>query len=205
MTYTSQNGVPKRLIGFGFVVLFHIALIYALASGLGSQMVEVLRGPIETKIIQEVKQKKEIPPPPPPKFVPPPPYVPPPQVTIQLPAATSSATAITEVTHQKAAPKPAPPPVIVAARSDPRHPNSRPPYPPTSRRLEEEGTVILNLYVLPNGRVGSGKILRSSGSERLDQAALNEALRNWHFLPATENGRPIASWHPIAVTFRLED
>lgn len=203
MTYTSQNSTSKRLISFSLVVLFHILLIYVLASGLGSSVIKVIRGPIETKIIQEVKETKKAPPPPPPKFEQPPPFVPPPEVSIALPAESSS-TAISQVTN-KVAPKPAAPVVVTAARADPRHPNSRPPYPPTSRRLEEQGTVILNLYVQADGKVSDARVQKSSGSERLDEAAVREALRSWRFLPATQGGTPIAAWHPVAVTFRLED
>ena len=202
MTYTSQNATSKRLVGFGLVVLFHIFLIYVLASGLGSSVIKVIRGPLETKIIQEVKQEKKAPPPPPPKFEQPPPFVPPPELNIAAPA-ESSATAITAV--QNRAPVKAAPVVVTAARSDPRHPNSRPPYPPTSRRLEEEGTVILNLYVQADGHVSDARVRKSSGSSRLDEAASREALRSWRFIPATQGGVAIASWHAVAVTFRLED
>lgn len=202
MTYTSQNSASKRLISFSLVVLFHVLLIYVLASGLGSTAIQIIRGPIQTKIIEEVKETKKTPPPPPPKFEQPPPFVPAPEVNIALPSESSS-TAIAAVS--KIPQRPAAPVVVTAARADPRHPNSRPPYPPTSRRLEEQGTVILNLYVQADGKVTDAKVRKSSGSERLDEAAVREALRSWRFLPATQGGVPIAAWHPVAVTFRLED
>ena len=54
----------------------HAVVIYAFATGLAQMMVEKMRGPIETKIIEEAKQEKEEPPPPPPKFQAPPPGLP---------------------------------------------------------------------------------------------------------------------------------
>jgi protein TonB len=203
MTYTSQNAAPKRLVGFSLVVLFHIFLIWVLASGLGSQVVQVIRGPIQTKIIEETVKEKKTPPPPPPKLETPPPFVPPPELSINLPAETSSAGAITTQSKQQQVVQ-AKPTVVVAARSDPRHPNSKPAYPPTSRRLEEQGQVILSLYILADGKVGEAKVQKSSGYERLDEAALREALNNWHFLPATSDGKPYATWKQVLVTFRLD-
>lgn len=205
MTKTPQNGIPNRIVGLAIVIVFHIFLIYILQSGLGSQVIEVIKGPVETRVIEEVKEQKEAPPPPPPKFVAPPPFVPPPDINIVMPVETGPSTAIQSTTSavpQKA--KPAAPVIETRAKADPRHPNSRPAYPPTSRRLEEQGTVVLVLYVQEDGRVGDAKVQKSSGYPRLDDAAVLEAKRSWRFIPAMSGGKPIASWHPVAVTFRLE-
>ena len=88
---------------------------------------------------------------------------------------------------------------------DPRYPISRPEYPVASIRNAEEGTVELMLYVLPNGRVGDAKISRSSGHQRLDEAAIREARRSWRFIPASSAGEAIASWGTFAVRFSLQD
>jgi protein TonB len=90
-----------------------------------------------------------------------------------------------------------------AARVDPNHPLTQPAYPAQSRRLGEAGTVELMLYVLPNGRVGDARVVRSSGFPKLDEAALREARRSWRLLPNTENGVAVAAWNNIAITFRL--
>ena len=60
-------------------------------------------------------------------------------------------------------------PVIVGVRSDPRHPLSQPPYPPAIIREGNQGTVDIEVYVLPNGRVGDARIVKSTGFERLDR------------------------------------
>lgn len=96
-------------------------------------------------------------------------------------------------------------PTDILVRTDPRHPLQQPAYPTQSRRLGEQGTVELALYVLANGRVGDARIERSSGFVRLDEAALREALRSWRLLPAQVNDASVASWHRIAITFSLKD
>ena len=61
--------VPRRIVVFLFIILFHALLIWALANGLARKVVEVLAPPIQTDIIEEMKQD-EPPPPPPPTTVP---------------------------------------------------------------------------------------------------------------------------------------
>jgi len=96
-------------------------------------------------------------------------------------------------------------PAIVSVRPDPRYPLTQPIYPPTEQRLGNQGSVDIEIYVLPNGRVGDARVLRSSGFERMDQSALDEARRRWRMLPATRNGEPIAQWHSLRVIFKLKN
>lgn len=65
--------------------------------------------------------------------------------------------------------------------------------------------MVLELYILPNGRVGEARVQKSSGFPRLDEAAVKEAKRSWRFIPGTENGQPVAMWHATKVTFNLTD
>jgi protein TonB len=77
-----QRNPTKHAVGFGIVIVMHILLGWALVSGLARKVVEVIKAPIETKIIEEVKPPPPPPEnlPPPPKFAPPPPsFVPPPR------------------------------------------------------------------------------------------------------------------------------
>lgn len=96
-------------------------------------------------------------------------------------------------------------PHIVSVRPDPRYPLTQPIYPPTEQRLGNQGSVDIEIYVLPNGRVADARVLRSSGFERMDQSALDEARRRWRMLPATRNGEPIAQWHSLRVVFKLKN
>lgn len=87
MDFARQQRDPTRhLIGIGFVILFHILVIYALMSGLGKRAIEVIKKPLNATIIEEIKVPPPPPPPPIKKIVEPPkvqmvqPYVPPPDI-----------------------------------------------------------------------------------------------------------------------------
>ena len=198
----------RRIIGFGLVVLLHVVVIYAFASGLAQMAIDRLKGPMETRLIEEAKQEAEEPPPPPPKFqAPPPVFVPMPDVAITEPVAET--TTITNTTNQR--PVAPPPPVvkqdvIVPPRTNPRRPNTGAEdiYPAMSRRLGEEGTTVLLLTVTEDGKVSEAKVQTSSGFERLDEAAQKEAVRSWRFLPGTVNGKPATMQMPIRVTFKMQ-
>jgi protein TonB len=161
-------------------------------------------------MIDEAPKVEEPPPPPPPKIETPPPFVPPPEVAIDIPMDAPPATAITQTTNVKPvqqapiAPK-APAVPKTSPKVDPRRPPTKPDYPASSRRAGEAGTVVLDLYILPNGRVGDARVQKSSGFPRLDEAAVREAKRSWRFVPGTESGKPVAMWHSTKVTFNLTD
>jgi len=59
--------------------------------------------------------------------------------------------------------------------------------------------------VQPNGRVGDARVIRGSGYDLFDRAALEEARRNWRMLPATRNGEPYAQWYRLRVVFKLKN
>ncbi len=122
MDYARQQRNPSRhLVGIGGVILFHALLIYGLVNGLARKIVEVVKGPIEVKVIEEVKAPPpppaEIVPPPPQLAAPPPPFIPPPEINIAPPP--TPAPTITAVTREAppapVAPviQPPPPPVAV--------------------------------------------------------------------------------------------
>lgn len=96
-------------------------------------------------------------------------------------------------------------PEIVGARADSRYPLTQPPYPMSEVRNGSEGFVDLELYVLPTGRIGDVRVLRSTGFPALDQSAMAEAKKRWRMLPATRDGVPFAQWHRLRVVFKLEN
>lgn len=207
MSYTLQKSPAQRYSGLAVVIGLHLAVAYLFASGLGKTVVQVVTGPIETRVIEEVQELPEEPPPPPPMLESPPPeFVPPPEIVIAA-ETPPPATAITAVQSKVATPEPAPPAPAVATtppRSDARRPNAQPRYPAVSRRLGEEGVVTLQLYVLADGRVGEARVQKSSGFPRLDEAAVREAKRSWRFLPAKRGSEAIAAWMSINVRFELQ-
>ena len=68
MSYAEPHDSGRRLTGLVVVVAFHVVLGYALVEGLARKIVEVVRAPLETKIVEEVKPPPPDKPPPPPKI-----------------------------------------------------------------------------------------------------------------------------------------
>ena len=81
--------------------------------------------------------------------------------------------------------------------------NPAPPYPPLSRRMGEEGKVILRVSVNPQGGADSVEIKTSSGSLRLDESA-QKTVRNWKFIPAKRGETAVQSWVLVPIIFKLE-
>ena len=98
------------------------------------------------------------------------------------------------------------PPVEVTAPHPVRPPRpdklAQPPYPEAARRQGVEGTVILLVKVLIDGRAGEVKVKQPSGSALLDDAAVTTA-REWKFAPATRGPAPVEAWVEIPVKFEL--
>ena len=93
---------------------------------------------------------------------------------------------------------------MVPPRSDASHLNNPAPvYPNVSRRLGEQGKVLFDVYILPDGTVGEIKLKRSSGYTRLDDAAL-AAVRAWRYVPARRGDTPIPYWYVQPITFALD-
>lgn len=65
-----------------------------------------------------------------------------------------------------------------------------PAYPSVSRRLGEEGTVVLRVELDDSGRVAAARVHSGSGHARLDEAAL-AVVHSWRCTPAERNGRPV--------------
>ena len=80
--------------------------------------------------------------------------------------------------------------------------NPVPRYPPLSRRLREEGVVMLRVYVLPSGLPDAVELKRSSGSARLDESAVS-AVRQWRFVPARSGDVAVAAWVLVPIAFSL--
>ena len=79
----------------------------------------------------------------------------------------------------------------------------KPDYPKASRRLLEEGIVTLNFLVDTDGHVLKAEIAKSSGFERLDDAA-RIALSKCQFRPGSSNGHAVQSWSSIRYAWRLK-
>lgn len=222
-----QHVTSRRNVAIaGGVVLFHVAALWALQTGLLRRAVEVVV-PVEvfSEIITPPAPKVEPPPaqvkppePVPQPVVPRKPIAPPPAPKLaaapELPPSPTAPVATPE-------PQPAPPPIAapVAAAPAPTAPpppkvelpsssadylqNPKPVYPPASKRLGEQGKVIVRVLIGVDGNALDAEVKTSSGYDRLDRAAL-ETVRKWRYVPGKRAGVPEAMWFDVPIHYVLE-
>jgi len=205
MAYADQQMSGNKIIALIIVALIHIALVYALVTGLAYEGARNVIKKLTTVDIKEPEKPKE-PPPPPPKqeAAPPPPVAPPVRINV--------AVNTPQIETVQVAPPPAPivpviaPPAPVIAPPAPKvpakaaQPKGRPgdwvttnDYPSRALREEREGTTGFRLSVGPDGRVTNCEVTSSSGSPDLDQATCDNLRRRARFTPASDSdGQPMA-------------
>jgi protein TonB len=94
-------------------------------------------------------------------------------------------------------------PAFVESRPPAYGQRQDPEYPEGARRRGYQGTALLRVRVREDGRVAAVEIKESSGYRILDGTA-TKAIWTWRFTPALADGRPVASWVLVPVTFRLQ-
>ena len=77
-------------------------------------------------------------------------------------------------------------------------------YPSSARRDGLEGRVLVQVHILQSGLVQEPRVVKSSGSAVLDEAAL-KASQHWRCTPARQNGAAMDSRVAVPVVFRLND
>ena len=82
--------------------------------------------------------------------------------------------------------------------------NPEPKYPPLSRRLSEEGKVLLRVRVTVEGLPATVDLEKSSNFVRLDEAA-RLAVTRWRFVPARRGDEAIEATVIVPIVFRLEE
>ena len=98
----------------------------------------------------------------------------------------------------------APPAPLVLPRFDAAYlDNPAPAYPTQARRMKEQGKVTLRVLVNAAGAAERIEVRASSGSERLDQSAL-ETVRRWRFVPAKQGAEAVSAWVLVPIAFTLE-
>lgn len=103
-----------------------------------------------------------------------------------------------------APPAPPAPPRIDLPSSNADYLNNRPPpYPSLSKRLGEQGKVVVRVFIGTDGLASQAEIRSSSGYDRLDQTALKTAL-TWKYVPGKVNGEAKAMWFNVPIHFVLE-
>lgn len=201
-------------IAFTSAMATHIAL---LALAVFAVPAEKLQRIVEPMAVRLLETRPETPKPQPPKPVVKPKFenrLPPPQPLLAATANNDAPASFTvpppppvppRTAPIEAAPAPATTPVaITAARFDADYlHNPKPAYPHASRRLGEEGRVLLRVHVSADGFAEKIELKLSSGFSRLDQAA-QETVSRWRFVPARRGDEAIAAWVQVPITFQLE-
>ncbi len=211
MNYAEQSRDPKRhLFGAGFVIIFHIVLIYALVEGLGFNIIEKLRLPPDATIVQEQKMMPLPPPPPltPPRQAAPNVTIPVPDIVIQPP--TPPQQAIEAVRRSNAPPHAYRPttPAETAPTAPDRDVSERPiagnplVYPVQMQEKEREGSARVSCLVGTDGRTSGCKVDSVTGGTAFGTAALNY-VQTARYQPRAHNGVPVAAPHQWNIRFSL--
>ena len=175
-----QHQQKRNLLVPGGVVLFHVALVYALVNGLGHQVIEVIKAPLEVALISEIK------PPPPPKVVktpqprvaPAPAFVPRTEIPVQAPPS-----AITTSNEVRPEPPPAPPAPVRPAQVNiavacPNHQSIVVEVPKRAITMGLSGQVVAEFTVSGSGEIKDIAIVQSSNP--IFNAAASNAIARYH-------------------------
>lgn len=195
----------------GIVVAVHILVGWLLLHF----NVIALPAPLAVLSVSLLPPKAEAPPP---EIVPPipkpvarrAPTPPQPAPVLAAPAESPSPSPIAVAPPPTPVPAPiAAPPAPAAAPTPPRFDadyldNPKPAYPAISRRLNEQGRVMLRVHVAADGNATDVQLHTSSGSSRLDQSAL-DTVRRWKFVPAKLGKDPVTAWVLVPIAFTLKD
>lgn len=195
------SSLANRLPALAFVIGIHV--LAGLAILTRQAIMASDPSPLVVSLIQATPAARDTPPPPQPQIDVPQPQAIAPDFTLATdepaPTAISVALAVAPAPTAKA-----PLAQATEARYDADYLNNPSPiYPPLSRRLREQGLVLLKVKVRADGSADSVLIERASGSARLDDAALS-AVKRWQFVPAKRGNEPVESWVLVPIEFELK-
>jgi periplasmic protein TonB len=214
----------RRTLRFALILAAHLALLWGALDLAARPEVRQAAQEVLVRLIDPPQPQPEVKPPEPPRSKPTParqapPMAPPPILTAA--AVASAPVASFTVAPQPPAPPalppidavpappapaapPAAPPAVIAARFDADYlSNPKPVYPVASRRLGEEGKVVLRVHVSAEGTARTVEVKQSCGFSRLDEAA-KAAVEQWRFVPARRGADAIDSWVSVPIVFSLQ-
>lgn len=226
---TNAPRMDRRIPIVIAVVGLHVLGLWALQAGLLRRAVELV---IPVSVLAEMIEPAQplvtpAPPPPQPKTAPTPRAAPQPKPAAQParqpvavatptrvpeaptgviePQRTAAVAAVAPPAAESAAPPapPAPPRIELPSSSADYLNNPPPPYPPLSKRLGEQGKVVIRAFIDANGTATQAEVRTSSGYDRLDQAALQTVLK-WRYVPGKRAGVAEGMWFNVPIHFVLE-
>ncbi|SAL75379.1 TonB-like protein [Caballeronia arvi] len=231
-TAQASNGNPRVIAACAAVVAIHVALLGAALTMRNEPLPRPIEAKsITAQLISETPQPAPQPvaveTPPPPKPVPQPvpkpqpkpkvkPKIEPKPTPMPVTEAPSQIAAPAPEPTPPAPPQPAPPPAApaigkpsmdLAAPKNVAHLScniAQPDYPAMAKRRGETGTAVIRLTVGLSGKIENATLQKSSGSSRLDDAAL-DAVRGSACSPYKENGEAIRATATVPFVFSLND
>ena len=202
-------GISRRSAEFVAIIILHFGFYLALKAGLvraGMELVQDL-SIMDLPPPPPPPEDTEEPPPPPPVDVPPP-VVPPP--LIDLPVFEGPSSAITARVAETAPQRAQAParqvqitPPRIKAKGDRISAAINACYPSASRRLSEEGRVVVIITIGADGKAGAMRVSQGSGFARLDGAA-ECVIRRLPFDPGKRDGQPVEAQATLPIVFKLE-
>jgi protein TonB len=197
-------GQSQRVVAAALIVALHAGALYALAKVGPESRKITAQAPVLARIIEAPDSERPKPQPPLvlPEVTAPLPEVQFVEIPINMPSAkaitvavqTASAPSASRATEDRSAPK------LVSSVEYLREPSPR--YPPQSRRLREQGLVVLKVLIDERGNACEIEVESSSGYARLDHAA-REAVQRAAFRPYIEDGAPRRALVLIPIEFSL--
>lgn len=203
----------RRTAALVAIIGVHVALVYALVTGLGQRFIAELHRPMVINFLPDTRPV-ETPPPAlnvdlvqPAKID----LGPPPEVLFDI---GPDPRAIQQVQPTGVASVDTIPAELLPARALVKRvlggpgkgfPNPDDYYPPGAKRLDEQGNTVVNVCVDPSGRLtAEPKVMQPSGSVRLDEGAIKLAKAgSGHYRATTEDGVPVSSCYGYLIKFRL--
>ena len=187
-----------RMTGLALVGALHVALVYALVTGLVAPITKAFTPPIDIVAVKQVEPRTD-----PPRS----------RVVMLTPTSVAAVPPVVVVdtnpsggpfttTQVSTPPSPLTPDMDVPARAI-AGTHTIPDYPALARRLGQEGTVQLKLTIAPDGSVREATVEHSSGSDVLDRAAVEWVMAHWRYRPSLRDGAPDSSTMEAAVKFDL--
>lgn len=221
-TWLSMTAADRRpFVVVAYVLAFHALALWALQSGLLRKAVEIV---VPVQMLSEFIEPpapREAPPAPPvvvkrPVIQPKAPVVPqtlavraqtptPEAWTVPVVPAAPPAPIAAPVESSPPAPvaPPAPPTVVLPSSDADYLQNPKPVYPSASKRRGEQGLVIHSVLIGTDGLPVSARLVKSSGFDALDQAALTAVMR-WRYIPGKRNGVPATMSFNVPINWVLE-
>jgi protein TonB len=230
MSYANRKQMSSnRTAAIIIVALIHIALGYALVTGLAYNVIKKAAEDLKTfDVEEEPPPPPEEPPPPPDQNTPPPPQIVAPPAMVQInnpaPVITTTTTPQPVIITPQAKPAPAtkscpggmtvlatqacPQIVSQAAKAKGNLPSlfSTDDYPQSAIRNEEQGTTAVRLTIGTDGRVADCQITASSGSNALDAATCSVIKRRARYSPAKDQaGNAVTGSDSTRIRWELPD